>query len=53
MESIFKSSLTPFPLKSVTVGQHFMIQKNLILMITKDAPSNEKFPSDPSYNLDH
>lgn len=34
IDSIFKSSLTPFPLKSVIIGQHFMLLKNLTLMST-------------------
>lgn len=35
---------TLFPLKSVTVGQYFMLSKNLTLIITKDSPSNKKIP---------
>lgn len=47
MDSICRSSLTPFPLQSVTTGQSFMLWKNLALTITKDSLPNEEFPSEP------
>lgn len=52
MDSICKSSLTPFPLQPVTIGQRFVLWKNLTLTTTKDSLPNEKFPSEPWYNLD-